>query len=212
MWLSFLKKVDKYRKYISNMEDIPKYMKLENREIQIDNLTPQVADNIDGLIRFWNLVDDEIAMSIADREPIKIYINSLGGSLEAALTILNAIQISRTPVYTFNIGTVCKESFLIYIGGHRRYAYANSTFMYTNNIFTKPVEEENESTFYNKNAYLTQQQENIKLFLLDRINITEAQYDKHDKNEWWFSADDALKIHICNEISKNHYHYIKTNN
>ena len=36
----------------AKIEDIPKYMKFEEREILIDNLTPQIADNIDELIRF----------------------------------------------------------------------------------------------------------------------------------------------------------------
>ena len=209
MWLSFLKKVNKNKQYITSLEDIPKYMKISNRELQLDTLTPQIAESIDAYIRFWNIADDELGMSLSDREPIKIYINSIGGSLDAAMTIMNAIQISKTPVYTFNIGSVHRESFLVYIAGHKRFAYADSTFMYTDTIFQKPVEEENESTFYNKNTLLTTMQNNIKASLIEKLSITEAQYDKHSKNEWWFSSDDAFKLHICNEISRNHYHYIK---
>lgn len=209
MWLSFLKKVNKNKQYITSLEDIPKYMKISNRELQLDTLTPQIAESIDAYIRFWNIADDELGMSLSDREPIKIYINSIGGSLDAAMTIMNAIQISRTPVYTFNIGSVHRESFLAYIAGHKRFAYADSTFMYTDTIFQKPVEEENESTFYNKNTLLTTIQNNIKASLIEKLSITEAQYDKHSKNEWWFSSDDAFKLHICNEIPRNHYHYIK---
>ena len=52
MWLSFLRKSNKYKQYITSLEDVSKYMKIFNREIQIDTLTPQIADNIDGLIRF----------------------------------------------------------------------------------------------------------------------------------------------------------------
>jgi len=209
MWLSFLKKVNKNKQYITSLEDIPKYMKISNRELQLDTLTPQIAESIDAYIRFWNIADDELCISLSDREPIKIYINSIGGSLDAAMTIMNAIQISKTPVYTFNIGSVHRESFLAYIAGHKRFAYADSTFMYTDTIFQKPVEEENESTFYNKNTLLTTIQNNIKASLIEKLSITEAQYDKHSKNEWWFSSDDAFKLHICNEISRNHYHYIK---
>ena len=209
MWLSFLKKVNKNKQYITSLEDIPKYMKISNRELQLDTLTPQIAESIDAYIRFWNIADDELGMSLSDREPIKIYINSIGGSLDAAMTIMNPIQISRTPVYTFNIGSVHRESFLAYIAGHKRFAYADSTFMYTDTIFQKPVEEENESTFYNKNTLLTTIQNNVKASLIEKLSITEAQYDKHNKNEWWFSSDDAFKLHICNEISRNHYHYIK---
>ena len=148
---------------------------------------------------------------MSEREPIKIYINSIGGSLDAAMTIMNSIQISRTPVYTFNIGSVHKESFLAYVAGHKRYAYTDSTFMYTDAIFQKPVEEENESTFYSKNMLLTSIQANVKASLIEKLSITEAQYDKHSKNEWWFNSDDAFKLHICNEVSRNHYHYIKKN-
>ena len=212
MWLSFLKKTNKYKQYITSLENVPEYMKMFNREIQIDILTPQNADTIDKLIRFWNLVDDELLVSLSEREPIKIYINSLGGSLDAAITIMNSINISKTPVYTFNTGCVHKESFLVYLAGHKRYSYPDATFMYSDSIFFKPIEEENESTFYSKNALLTKIYNNIKLFIIDRINITEAQYNKHCKNDWWFSTDEAFKIHICNEISRNHYHYMKKEN
>lgn len=129
--------------------------------------------------------------------------------MDAAITIMNSIQISKTPVYTFNIGSVHKESFLVYIAGHKRYAYTNSTFMFTDTIFQKPVEEENESTFYSKNMILTSIQNTMKTSLIDKTGITEAQYDKHCKNEWWFNTDDAFKLHICNEVSRSHYHYIK---
>ena len=209
MWLSFLKRINKNKQYITSLEDIPKYMKISNRELQLDALTPQVAESIDAYIRFWNLIDDELGMSLSEREPIKLYINSIGGGLDAAITIMNSIQISKTPVYTFNIGSVYKESFLVYIAGHKRYTYPNSTFMFTDAIFQKPVEEDNESTFYSKNMILTSIQNTMKTFLIDKTSITEAQYDKHCKNEWWFNTEDAFKIHICNEISRSHYHYIK---
>lgn len=205
MWLS----TNKYKQLTETIEDIPKYMEKSNREILIDTVTPQIADTIDRLIRFWNIVDEDMGLVINEREAIKIYINSIGGSIEAAFTIMNSIKISKTPIYTFNIGVVEKESFLIYLAGHKRYAYPNSIFMYTDNIINNPIEEENESTFYSKNALTAILKQNIKMCFLDRVSITEAQYDKHCKNEWWFSADDALKLHITNEISRNHYHYIK---
>ena len=52
MWLSFLKKVNKNKQYITSLEDIPKYMKVSNRELQLDTLTPQIAESIDAYIRF----------------------------------------------------------------------------------------------------------------------------------------------------------------
>ena len=51
--------------------------------------------------------------------------------------------MSRTPVYTFNSETVQKESFLIYLSGHKRLAYENSNFMYSDTILLKEFEDKN---------------------------------------------------------------------
>ena len=206
MWLSFLRKINKHKEIVHTIDDIPKYMKLSNREIIIDSLTPSIANEIDGLIRFWNISDNELELSMPEREPIKIFINSLGGSADAAFTLVNSIKISRTPVYTFNIGIAYKESFLVYLAGHKRFAYSDSKFMYADSIFEKPIEEENESSFYNKNTILEEQQKSAKILFLDKAKFTEAQYDKHAKNEWWFTAQDAFKVNIVNEISRNHFY------
>ena len=212
MLSSFWKKKENYFKNLNSFEDIVKFLNLKNREIRIDTLTPATADNIDTLIRFWNIEDEELNRAFAEREPIKLYINSLGGSIDAAMSIVDSISMSRTPIYTFNIGTVQKESFLIYIAGHKRLAYVNSTFMYSDSMLSKFNENEeiNESSFYSKDNAWIGIAKNIKLLFLDKVNITEAQYDKHNKKEWWFTADDALKLHICNEISRKHFHYVKS--
>ena len=64
MWLSFLKRMNKNKQYITSLEDIPKYMKVSNRELQLDTLTPQIAESIDAYIRFWNLADDEMGIAL----------------------------------------------------------------------------------------------------------------------------------------------------
>ena len=209
MWLSLMKKMNKYRGEIDSIEDIPRISKVYNREIHLDTLTPQIADQIDLLIRFWNKCDEDTIVSLGAREPIKIYINSIGGSLDAAITIMNSIRLSRTPVYTFNIGSVYKESFLVYLAGTRRYSYPDALFMYTDTMLPIESEEtENESTFYPLKAVSAYIAQNMKSFFLERVSITEAQYDKHNKNDWWFSAEDAFKIHIVNEICRTHFNFI----
>lgn len=210
----FSKKRDNYIENLNSFEEVSKYLNFKNREIKLENITPQTANNIDTLIRFWNIEDEDSKKSFPEREPIKIYINSLGGSLDAALTIIDSITMSRTPVYTFNIGVVYKESFLIYLAGHKRLSYINSIFMYSDNILNRNVEDSNlnDSSFFNVNLTWNKIVKNIKTFFLERVNISEAQYDKHSKKEWWFSSDDALKLHICSEISRRHFHYVKSKN
>lgn len=214
MSISLIKSQKKVLQNLNSFDEIVKYLNLKNREIRLNTITPLIADNIDTLIRFWNIEDEELKKSFAEREPIKIYINSLGGSLDAAITIIDAIQMSRTPIYTFNTETVQKESFLIYLSGHKRLAYVNSNFMYSDTILLKELEDKNldESNFYGESKVIDERGKSMKRMFLDKVNITESQYDKHNKKELWFTAEDALKLHICNEISRRHFHYVKQKN
>lgn len=193
---------------LNSLTEISKYLNLKNREIKIDVLTPLEAENIDTLIRFWNIEDEELKKNFAEREPIKIYINSLGGSLEAALSIVDAISISRTPVYTFNIGSVQKESFLIYLAGTKRLAYENSTFMYSTSILSSEEMEDN-SFYYAKEKIIKSRIDKVKNMFLSKTNMSESQYEKYDKKELWFTAEEAIKIHLCNDISRRHFHFVK---
>ena len=211
MKLSFLKK-----KTMDNFEsivDVSRYLSLKNRELKIDTLTPFEADNINTLIRFWNIEDEELNKTFAEREPIKIYINSLGGSLDAALTIVDSITMSRTPVYTFNIGTIQKESFLIYLAGHKRLTYENATFLFTTLILSSDKlvldSEKEKTTYYSKEKLLEEREEKIKTFFLDRVKMSDVQYYKYNKKELWFSSSEAIKLHISNEILRRHFHFVK---
>ena len=208
--ISIFKK-KKYIEDINSLEDVFKYLSFKNREIKLENITSLAANNLDTLIRFWNIEDEELNKTFSEREPIKIYINSFGGDFNSALTIINSIMMSRTPVYTFNTGVVQLESFLIYLAGHKRLTYPNAIFMYSDSILKKELNEKdlNNSSFYAIDSVTNSIAKDMKLLFLDRVNLTEAQYDKHCKKDWWFTAEDAIKLHIANEISRKHFHYVK---
>lgn len=91
----------------------------ESRKIYVTTITSQTAETIDKTITFWNNVDNVEGIESLKREPIRIYINSTGGDFNAMLTILDAIKLSKTPVYTINIGTAYKEAFFVYLAGYK---------------------------------------------------------------------------------------------
>ena len=206
--LFFKKYFNKIPKYINNLEEYIDYSKILNREIYINNnLSWKDFEKINYLIRYWNK-EDINAKTIGSRKPIKIYINSLGENIDIVLSLIDIIKFSKTPIYTFNIGTVQRESFLIYLSGHKRFCYPNATFMYINNY--EKIKEENDienqkNIFYDKNILLIKKEENIKNYIIEKTEISETQYEKYNKSEWWFTAEDAFKLHICNEINKSHF-------
>lgn len=189
---------------VDTKEDFLKIVDLSaglNREILIDTITPQTANMVDRYIRFWNDIDEENEILMQSREPIKILINSQGGTLSAALTIMDSIKISKTPVYTINIGTAYKEAFYIYLAGHKRYSYPKSSFLLEKDLKQFDVD----SQTNNYIAFCESQNEELKFLILEKTKITENEYNKK-KNVWWINADEAYKLKICNEILKTHYY------
>lgn len=169
-----------------------------NREFSIADIDAEVGEAIEAMIRFWNKVDEENGIKPENRKPIKIYINSGGGELHATFTIIDAIKMSKTPVYTINIGSAYSGGFFIFISGHKRLAYPKATFLYhegsTGGMRQDANKFDNFASFYKK------QLETLKDITLQNTKIDEELYEEHKRDDWWIFSDEALKLGICDEI------------
>lgn len=56
-----------------------------------------------------------------DDAPISIYINSLGGSVSGAFSIIDTMQLIGCPCYTLGIGEVASSAALILVSGERKF-------------------------------------------------------------------------------------------
>ena len=63
-------------------------------------------------------------------KPIKMYIDSYGGSVYQCLGLLGIMEKSGTEIHTIVTGCAMSCGFLISITGHKRFGYSNSTFLY----------------------------------------------------------------------------------
>ena len=103
---------------------------IANREVFVGTIGPGLGDNIDMYIRYWNMKDDEAGIPVEKRQPIKVYIDSNGGCLDDTLTMIDAISMSKTPVWTICVGNAYSGGFFTFIAGHKRIAYPMSSFMF----------------------------------------------------------------------------------
>jgi ATP-dependent Clp protease protease subunit len=170
-----------------------------NRQVYIGEITEETGDAIDSAIRFWNWVDEESNTPIEERKPIKIYINSPGGSLTGTFTIINAIEMSKTPVYTINTGTAYSGGFFIFIAGHKRFAYPLSSFLFHEGSVGNGG---TASQFANFAAFYKTQLKQLKQVVLKYTKIDEEKYKEIQKDDFWLTADEALELGICDEIIK----------
>ena len=99
-----------------------------------------MADNIDNESAgklMWDILylireDGEQDKKILcyNREPIKLYINSYGGSIDDMWGLIDIILASKTPIYTYCLGYAQSAAFNIFLAGHKRFCLEHSVFMY----------------------------------------------------------------------------------
>lgn len=64
------------------------------------------------------------------REPIRLFINSLGGSVYYGLALVDIIKQSKTPVHTICIGSCMSMALWVWMAGQQRFIGENSTLMF----------------------------------------------------------------------------------
>ena len=115
------------REYLNNtselksLDDISEVYDTIDRSLFLSDVTPEVADAIEHIIRIYNVMDKDLP--IEERKPIKLFINSNGGSAIGCLEIIDAINLSKTPVYTINIGLAASAGLDVFITGKKRFCY-----------------------------------------------------------------------------------------
>ena len=195
--LSFL--VENVQEDAKSFEDILNLDNSLDRHLYVADIESGIGSTIDSMIRFWNRRDEEEGLNIEERKPIKIYIDSCGGSLTDAFTIIDSIRMSKTPVITIATGCAYSAGFFIFISGHKRIAYPHASFLYHEGSATNGG---TASQFRNFADFYDIQLAQLKQIVLDCTNIDEDEYNKHKKDDWWMTAEDAINYGIADEIAE----------
>ena len=70
-----------------------------------------------------------------ERTPIKLYINSFGGSVYDGLALIDVIKRSKTPVHTICIGSCMSMGLWIWLAGSKRFIGKYSTYIWLTHTF-----------------------------------------------------------------------------
>ncbi len=132
-------------------------------------------------------------------EPIRIYINSSGGSVYSMLGLYDIIRMSPTPVYTYAYGMAASAAAVLLAAGRRRFATAHS-FMLIHSVsswLTGKVEELKDGL---EQAERLNNLINRLLTEHTRIPVSRLADKDRYKEDWWISAPEALELGIIDEI------------
>lgn len=193
-----------YQKYL-DMEEVTSFDKLTeisditNRNLYVlGEITNDTGVALETMIRFYNQVDEQLEIGVGDRVPIKIWINSAGGSLDAAFTACDVIEMSKTPIVTINQSCSASAAALIFLAGHRRITFPRAYFMLHEG--SAGISQIDAHKFQSFSDFYKIQREMLKKIVLQKTNLSESEYDSHAKDDWWIFATEAVQLDIAHEI------------
>lgn len=162
-----------------------------------DEIEQSHANSVFEMIKFFNAVDEMDEVPEEEREPIKIYINTPGGDLDAVFSIISSIKVSKTPVHTITIGTGYSGGFFIGICGHKRYGLPYSSYLFHEGA---SMDGGDAHKFLQRASFYKLQLKRLKKIVISQTKITEEKYEKFRKDDWFMEADEALKYGVIDEI------------
>lgn len=164
---------------------------LENRRLYLNGeIDGNVIDNIVYYIMRYNRIDKGI--SISERKPIILYINSPGGSVVDGYGVIDTILFSETPVYTVNVALCASMGFLIYLAGTKRYSMPHSEFLLHDG---STMGFDSMAKMKDRMEFETIQLEKMtKEYIMSRTNINEKLYDEKYRVEWYFLPNEGKSI------------------
>lgn len=180
----------------SSLEEVMMVKDMQQRKIWLHDEID--IETVSGAIHnIYQYNREDAAIPVEERKPILLYIASNGGSVDAGFALIDAIQTSKTPVYTINTGYWYSMGFLIGLAGKKRFAMPNATFLMhdgSNFIWTSGSKAQDQADF-NRRV-----EARVKQYILDHSTLTSKEYDKKQRVEWYLFADEAKERGFIDQI------------
>jgi len=132
-----------------------------------------------------------------DSPPIKIYINSVGGEVMSALSIVETIRKSPIEVWTIVDGEAASAATLISCMGHKRFINKNAIMLIhqLRTGFWGKADEFEEEAKNNKKLMKI-----LKNIYLEKTNLNKEDLEKILKRDIYMASKKCLKLGIVDEI------------
>ena len=174
----------------------------ESRILYLDGtVDEETARDVITEILQYNHEDDAADKKKKDfiRRPIKLIVNTYGGSVYDGFGMVTVIETSKTPVHTYVYGKSMSMGFLIAAAGHKRFGGKMATFMYHQIAsWAYGKLEELKDTV----VEMERLQEMYDRYLLSvtQIKRSDLSPSKEKRNEWYLGSDEAIKFGLIDEI------------
>ena len=168
------------------------------------NRTFYIDYEIDEDYSLMELAKIIIQMNIEEKDapenelkPIRLFIHSYGGDLEQTNFFCDLVQSSRIPIITIAMGVAMSAGFLIFLSGHKRYAFEHTQVLVHSGsaAFQGTAEQiEDAQKKYKK------QIDAMKEYILSKTEISEKVFNKNKNRDWYLTTDELLECKAIDGI------------
>ena len=187
-------------KYIENL-NLPDpsllmvYQNYQNRIIWLDSEVDDYWLEYAKKIVQWNAEDKD--KSLDEREPIKLFFFSPGGSLDINNMLIDIIRLSKTKVIGINAGIALSAGAFIYLACHERLVLPRATFLLHSGSAENISGTAEQIQSYN--AQYKKQVKQLKDWLIE-CGLPKKTVDSKMRGEWFFDAKEAIELGVAHKI------------
>lgn len=183
-------------KYLSP-EEYTYWKARENRTFYIDYEIDEYYNLVElgKVIIQMNMEEKDIQKE--ELKPIYLWIYSYGGDLDQCNGLLDIIAASRIPIVTISMGVCMSAGFMLFLAGHRRYAFKHSNMMV----------HEGSAAFSGTAEQIEEAQKNykkqinaMKEYILSRTEMDEKTFNKNKSKDWYLTVDELEKFKVATII------------
>lgn len=176
-----------------------------NKEERLFYLSDDIDSQTIGRMAF-NLLfllqsDDEKEAKEKDfvRKPIRIYINSFGGSIYDMWALIDIMLNSKTPIHTYCTGYAMSAACKIFLAGHKRFVSKHATLLYHQMSCWRGGKYQD---LVEDRAEMDWLQTAIEEYVLSRTKLSEEEMHKirEKKIDFYIHAEDAVRLGFADEI------------
>lgn len=143
---------------------------------------------------------DEKDIPKDELKPIYIWIHSFGGDMQQQRFFSDLLISSRIPIVTIAMGVAMSAGFLIFLAGHKRYAFPHSKLLvhdgYAGFEGTASEMEEFQKNYKKMIA-------EMKDYVLARTTIDEKTFKKYQNRDWYLTSDELIKYNVVDKLIEN---------
>ena len=136
-------------------------------------------------------------LPVEQRKPVRVFIDSPGGDVQALFTTIKAIEISKTPVYTINYCVAYSAPAILLTAGHKRFALPGTSAMFHRGSCYYGGEQ---SVVESTKKYFDALDKKLDEFLFSHTNIDQKIYKRKASSDLYMDENECLKNNVVDSI------------